>query len=260
MNPRIHALAAVTLAAATTAGAWEDPPPGADARSAQLKEHDNAIRAIIASGKPAPKADAKAFEFPALATIPKLNDAGYKAMTTTHGSDVLVVNFWATWCGPCVEELPHFIEVSKQNPPERVRFVGLSLDMDNQVDTKVIPFLKEKAIPYPNFLLDPEDADTFITSVSEEWSGAIPATMFYDRAGRKIGQLLEPVTQAELEEALKAALAKAAPAGQGSASMSTTVTTHAGPDGTVTTTVTTSKSESDGTTSSSTSTSVQKAP
>ena len=169
-----------------------------------------------------------------------------------------VIEFWATWCGPCVEELPHFIEVSKQNTAERVRFVGLSLDMDNQVDSKVIPFLKEKAIPYPNFLLDPEDADSFITSVSEEWSGAIPATMFYDRTGRKIGQLLEPVTKEELEAALKAAMAKAAP--NAPAAISTTVTTHAAEDGTVTTTVSTTKTESDGTTSSSTSTSVQKAP
>ncbi len=227
MNARTCAFAALALASAAIASAGDDPPAARDAGSAQ--------------------APSVGFAFPPLATLPKLNDAAYAEMIKGHGSDLLVVNFWATWCGPCVEELPHFAAVSRMNPPERVRFVGLSLDMDNQVESKVIPFLKEKAIPYPNFLLDPEDADKFISSVSEEWSGAIPATMFYDRQGRKVGELLEPVTQQELEAALGKALAKAKAPG----SITTTTTSHADADGSVTTTATTTKAGGEGSTTSS---------
>lgn len=166
-------------------------------------------------------APAATFAFPAKGTVPKLNEAGYKTLTTTHGSDILVVNFWATWCGPCVAELPHFVAVSKLNPDSRVRFVGLSLDMANQVDSTVIPFLAKKEIPYANFLLDADDADIFIGSVSADWTGAIPATIIYDRNGNKISEHLTEMTEEELAKAIEAAKAKV-PASAPAAAESTT--------------------------------------
>jgi len=185
--------------------------------------------------EPAPKSDAApakadapaerpaAYAFPAKGTVPKLDEKGYNAMTSTHGSDLLVVNFWATWCGPCVAELPHFVAVSKENPESRVRFVGMSLDMANQVDSVVVPFLEKKEIPYANFLLDADDADSFIGAVSNDWSGAIPATFIYDRSGNKIFERLTEMSEEELHAAVETAKAKvpaSAPAADAAATAS----------------------------------------
>lgn len=156
----------------------------------------------------APAADAKKIEFPKKGVVPSINEESYKTLISTHGSDILVVNYWATWCGPCVEELPHFVAVSKQNPESRVRFVGLSLDMPKQVDSVVVPFLEKKGIPYANFLLDADDPDVFIGMVSEDWTGAIPATIIYDRAGNKISEHLTELSETELTKAIEDAKAK----------------------------------------------------
>lgn len=152
-------------------------------------------------------ANAAAYAFPALGTAPNIDQPGIEKMLREHGSDLLVVNFWATWCGPCVEELPYFIKVSGEHPPERVRFVGLSGDVEAQRETKLIPFLKEKGVPYPNYLLD-VDADALITSLSKEWSGAFPATFLVAKDGTIVREILTEVNEAELREAISAELKK----------------------------------------------------
>jgi thiol-disulfide isomerase/thioredoxin len=121
-------------------------------------------------------------------------------LLSNHGADLLVVNFWATWCGPCVEELPYFIRLANSHPTERVRVLGLSADFADQVETTVIPFLKSREVPYSNVVLwldNPEDA---ISLVSDEWSGVLPATFFYDREGRKLKELPRVVTETELND------------------------------------------------------------
>lgn len=121
-------------------------------------------------------------------------------LLSNHGADLLVVNFWATWCGPCVEELPYFIRLANSHPTERVRVLGLSADFADQLETTVIPFLKSREVPYSNVVLwldNPEDA---ISLVSDEWSGVLPATFFYDREGRKLKELPRVVTETELND------------------------------------------------------------
>lgn len=114
-----------------------------------------------------------------------------------HGSELLVVNYWATWCGPCVEELPYFIALSKAYPEEKIRVVGYSLDFEEVIESDVDPFLKERAIPYANIVIA-VDPNEYVPRVSEEWSGAIPATFFYNAEGERVGQLLTAVDAAEL--------------------------------------------------------------
>ncbi|MDX2177713.1 MAG: TlpA disulfide reductase family protein [Candidatus Sumerlaeia bacterium] len=132
--------------------------------------------------------------------VPSLDEKGYESLTKSHGSDFLVVNYWATWCSPCVEEIPYFVKVAAEQKAGHVQFVGLSLDFPNQVESKVVPFLKKEGVKYPNFLLDVYDQDAFIGQVSDEWNGEIPATFIYDRTGRLVAKTLRPVDEAELRE------------------------------------------------------------
>lgn len=124
-----------------------------------------------------------------------------------HGSELLVVNFWATFCAPCVEELPYFVELSKKYPEKKVRVVGFSVDQKRMIDSDVIPFLKKKQIPYANFLIftDPEKT---INSFAPEWGGDIPVTFLYDRNGKQLEKFLRPVTAEELNTAVEKHLKK----------------------------------------------------
>ena len=89
----------------------------------------------------------------------------------------LVLNFWATWCVPCVKELPYFEQVTQSYEPEDVVVVLVSLDFSNQINSRLKPFLKEKRVQSQVVVLDDPDQNTWIDQVDPRWSGAIPVTI-----------------------------------------------------------------------------------
>lgn len=96
-----------------------------------------------------------------------------------------VINFWATWCTPCVKELPHFQKIAEESKNKKVKFLLVSLDFPKQIDTRLIPFLKRNDIDLEVLVLDDPNQNVWIDKVSEEWSGAIPATLIYTKDSRE---------------------------------------------------------------------------
>ena len=92
-----------------------------------------------------------------------------------------VINFWATWCGPCVKELPYFEALTKKYQGEPVKVVLVSLDFEKHIDRKVLPFLNKKEIVSEVIVLLDGKANRWIDKVDPSWSGAIPIT--YVRKG-----------------------------------------------------------------------------
>lgn len=86
----------------------------------------------------------------------------------------LVVNFWATWCAPCVKELPYFQKLHQENP--NIKVVTVSLDFEKQVESKLKPFLKKKNYTFVTTYMADKKFNNWISKVDENWSGAIPAT------------------------------------------------------------------------------------
>jgi thiol-disulfide isomerase/thioredoxin len=93
-------------------------------------------------------------------------------------SDTLyIINFWATWCKPCVEELPFFEQLADTCTNKKVKIYLVTTDMRKDIATRVTDFIKAKKLTQQVVFINELNADKWINKVSEEWSGAIPATL-----------------------------------------------------------------------------------
>ncbi|MBA3705008.1 MAG: TlpA family protein disulfide reductase [Bacteroidetes bacterium] len=88
-----------------------------------------------------------------------------------------VVNFWATWCIPCIKELPDFDSINESYRNNKVKVLLVSIDFKEDLKTKVLPFINTRKIKSEIILLDELNGNYFIPKVSEQWTGAIPATL-----------------------------------------------------------------------------------
>ena len=88
-----------------------------------------------------------------------------------------VINFWATWCSPCVKELPYFESVNKEYSDKNVKVILVSLDFPSQIESKLKPYIKKNKIKSNVILLDDSKMDKWVPRVSEKWDGGIPATL-----------------------------------------------------------------------------------
>jgi len=114
---------------------------------------------------------------------------------------IYVINFWATWCKPCIKELPAFEKIASEYSNEKVKVLLVSLDFPEKLDSQVVLFIKKNKIKSEVVLLDDPDANSWIPKVSEQWSGAIPATIIYKKENRKFYE--QSFTFEELETELK---------------------------------------------------------
>lgn len=88
--------------------------------------------------------------------------------------ETLVINFWATWCQPCVEELPYFEQLARETD---TRVVMISLDFKKDVTTKLKKFVEKRDLKLPIVALADGDYNSWIDRVDPSWGGAIPVTL-----------------------------------------------------------------------------------
>lgn len=90
---------------------------------------------------------------------------------------IQVINMWATWCKPCIKELPYFEALHNEYGSKGVKVTLVSFDFVEDLDNKVIPFVKKRKMTSEVKLLDETDYNAFIDKIDSSWSGAIPATL-----------------------------------------------------------------------------------
>jgi len=95
-----------------------------------------------------------------------------------------VINFWATWCEPCVAELPFFEKINAKYKNSKVKVILVSLDMKKQVESRLLPFIVDNKLKSEVVLLSDPDSNTWIPKIDSSWSGAIPATIIYNSTKR----------------------------------------------------------------------------
>jgi thiol-disulfide isomerase/thioredoxin len=90
----------------------------------------------------------------------------------------LIINFWATFCKPCIEEIPYFQEEVKKHKKDSVQLLLVSIDLTEQFPAAISSFVKKRKFTAPVIWLDETNADYFCPKVDPKWSGAIPASLF----------------------------------------------------------------------------------
>ncbi len=115
-----------------------------------------------------------------LLNINQLNERIKNGKDSTY-----VVNFWATWCAPCIKELPHFEKLKAEHKSEKLAVLLVSLDFKSKLESNVIPFVKKKNLKNEVFLLNESSPQEFIDRIDPSWSGSIPATLFIKGDKRK---------------------------------------------------------------------------
>ncbi len=97
---------------------------------------------------------------------------------------VVVLNVWATWCGPCVSEFPGLVKFDRAYRRRGVTVIGLSMDDPSRVQQVVPPFLARNGARFTVYALKPVDPGSVVGVVDKGWTGAIPMTYVIDRSGQ----------------------------------------------------------------------------
>ena len=122
-------------------------------------------------------------------------------MLNQENEKTYVVNFWATWCLPCVKELPYFEYLRQEYKDKGVEVVLISLDFPKQKSKRLIPYINTKKLQSQVIHFDDFNEQEWIPAIAEDWTGAIPATLIYNSGKRKFYE--QSFTYKELENELQ---------------------------------------------------------
>jgi thiol-disulfide isomerase/thioredoxin len=115
-------------------------------------------------------------------TIDKLK---LEKLIKERNGKVLLLNLWATWCVPCREEFPDLVRLSSNYKNKNVEVVGISIDYPEEINSKIIPFLKKQNVNFKNYVNGFEKDEHLIDMIDPKWNGSLPATVIYDQKGKK---------------------------------------------------------------------------
>jgi len=122
-----------------------------------------------------------------------------------HGH-VVLINFWATWCGPCVAEFPELVALAKKYTSHGLRLIAVSVDQPSD-KKQVVAFLKKHRAPMSAYIASTNDALQFLKPYDPKMDGAIPRTYVFDKAGRLRARIVGQIDPTKLELEIRDLLA-----------------------------------------------------
>jgi thiol-disulfide isomerase/thioredoxin len=134
--------------------------------------------------------------------VTQIDENGLKDLLKPKGK-ALLMNFWATWCGPCREEFPDLVKIGRDHK-DKIDLITITLDEPAEINGAVPEFLAQMKSDSPAYLLKTTDADAAINLVSKEWQGALPFTILFSADGEPVyskqGKFKPDVLVAEIEK------------------------------------------------------------
>ena len=160
--------------------------------------------ALLAGGAAAGRAEAE--------PVKLLRPEQYRSrIVAPRKGRVLLVNFWATWCVPCREEMPGLVAVSREFPSKDLAVVLVSVDSSRSAPAEVPKLLSQLKVPFVCWLAKTHDPQDFIDAVDPNWDGSVPYSIVYGRDGKPAAKLAGRQSVASFSEAVKKALGTKAP-------------------------------------------------
>ncbi|MBS3770163.1 MAG: TlpA disulfide reductase family protein [Bacteroidales bacterium] len=130
----------------------------------------------------------------------------FQGILHQNNDTTYVINFWATYCAPCIEEMPAFRKLENHYEDQPVEIVLTSLDFGSNVKERVRSFMEKHNIQSRVVILDDPDANSWIDKVSDKWSGALPGTLIYNQNSREFYEKtftyneLQQIVQSKMKE------------------------------------------------------------
>jgi thiol-disulfide isomerase/thioredoxin len=138
--------------------------------------------------------------------IPIMGFSEFEKYLHKDTDTVYIVNFWATWCGPCRRELPEFEKIHKAYASEKVKVLLVSLDFPSMLEKGLYPFLKSNQVTAGVILLNEPDANAWIDKVDPSWTGSLPATLLYRGKERQFYE--KELTYQEIDHSIHSLILK----------------------------------------------------
>ncbi|MGH2575202.1 MAG: TlpA disulfide reductase family protein [Ignavibacteria bacterium] len=116
---------------------------------------------------------------------------------------VILVNFWATWCVPCVKEFPELVKLYNNYKDKDFEILFISTDVPEDIENKVKPFLKKNGVDFLTYYNNIDKVEELINYFDKKWEGAIPSTYIYDKQGNLTASILGRRNYEEFETEIK---------------------------------------------------------
>ena len=132
-----------------------------------------------------------------------LDESGFQKLVQANKGNIVLYDFWATWCAPCRAEMPQLVKLQRKHAPRGFKLVTISAD-DPEQAAEAARFIGQVGATRPAYRKDAKSDEDFINSIDRAWSGALPAMFLYDRNGRRVRSFIGETDVAVIERAVAA--------------------------------------------------------
>lgn len=132
-------------------------------------------------------------------TLESINEAGIKELLKNNTKKVRLINVWATWCGPCVNELPEFVKINHMYKNRDFEFITISADKPDKKE-RALEILKKKYVSATNYIFDSDDTYKLIEAIDPKWQGALPYTLIIEPNGKVLYAKQDAIKPLEIKK------------------------------------------------------------
>jgi thiol-disulfide isomerase/thioredoxin len=136
------------------------------------------------------------------AAMPRLHEGNLSTVLSGYKGKVVLFNYWATWCAPCLEEMPLLVEIYRKHQAKGFQLVTVSCD-EPEEESRARALVEKHGVPAPAYLKSSRDDDKFINLVNTKWSGALPALFLYDRQGKLARSFIGETEMSAVDAAIR---------------------------------------------------------